>query len=157
MSIRSTLVEGFYTIVLAGKPYRVRSLIDEDAQGRYEKALYQRYLAELMESRPAMTDAQYAFELDKLRANRRNGFFALKTEAGLAFFNSQPGIECLLRILIADYDGADILDGVVGNMDEIRELLQVITHDSFPEAIKKKRERDEDEAKKKNPSAPAGP
>jgi hypothetical protein len=158
MSIRSTLVDGFYEITLGSRPYKVKALIDEAAQAQFEKVLYQRYLAELMESRPALTEERYTFELEKLRANRRNGFFALKSAAGLEFFNSIPGYETLLRILIPDYQGPDILDGVVGNIEEVRELLSVITADSWPEAIKKKQDAGtEDGAKKKNPSDRPGP
>lgn len=160
MSIRATLLDGFYEIALGGKTYRVKSLIDEAAQAQFERVLYQRYLAELLESRTAMAEDEYNRELLKLRANRRNGFYALKSAAGLEFFDSVPGYETLLRILIPDYRGADILDGVVGNIDEVRELLTVITSDSWPEAIKKKQTADEAErdAKKNNPhpSAPLG-
>jgi hypothetical protein len=157
VSIRSTLVDGFYEITLAGTPYKVKSLIDEAAQAQFEKVLYQRHLSELMETKIALSDAQYAFELEKLRANRRNGFYALKSAAGLAFFNSVPGYETLLRILIPDYQGADILDGVVGNLDEVRELLSAVTADSWPEAIKKQGAgTGDEEAKKKTPSGRPG-
>lgn len=149
MSIRSTLVEGFYEITLSGRPYKVKSLIDEGAQTQFERVLYQRYLSELIESKVAMSEPQYQFELSRLRANRRNGFYGLKTVAGLEFFSSSAGTAELLKILIPAYDGADIMDAILANMAEVTELLAVITNDSFPEAIKKKKEADEEEAKKK--------
>ena len=152
MSVLTTLADGHYTLQLGGRAYRVRSIIDRQLQADFARWHYERVVAELMACRGMYTDAEFAIERDKVRANFSRGLYDFKSVRGADLLATVPGIEFMCSKLIEGVGQLDVFELLAQDTDgQVSELFNAIIRDSFPEAIKlaakKKREAEAAAAK----------
>ncbi|QJW98691.1 hypothetical protein [Frigoriglobus tundricola] len=135
MSVLTTLVGGHYALTAGDKTYRVKSLIDQQMQADFARWHFERAVGELLAARALYSDAEFAAEREKLRADHRAGRYDFKSARGAELLGTPPGVAFILAQLVEGLDPAAAPELVAQCQEDVTVLLQQIVSDSFPEAI----------------------
>lgn len=133
MSALNTLVDGYYTLKVDGKSYRMRSIVDTQLQADFARWNFERAVDDLAAAKKLYTEKEFDAERTKLREEFRKGLFGFKSKRGVESMTSLPGLVFICARLIEGVDESSVTQVLIDGIDQAKELLKEIITDSFPE------------------------
>lgn len=133
MSALATLIDGYYTLTVGDKRYRMRSIIDVQLQADFARWNFEQAIDDLMVARKMYSEQEFEAERKKLREEFRKGMFGIKSKRGVDAITSLPGLTFVCSRLIEGVDELTVGAVLIGGVEQVKELLKQVITDSFPE------------------------